>query len=97
MRNMKKHDFHQALERAEEVALLLQHRIARQSDQLLQVSHHHPPQDNSRGRISSFLREVLEARSIVSEFSDDDTVSYGENEQILDSSEMTLPELHHQT
>jgi len=98
MRNMKKHDFHQVLERAEEVAILLQHRIARQTDQLLQVSHLQDslPED-TKNSFDSIFNEVLEARSILSHSSDDDVISHNKTGQILDVSEMTLPELQHET
>lgn len=35
---MKKHELHEILERADEVAMLLQHKIAKQSGLLLQLS-----------------------------------------------------------
>jgi hypothetical protein len=94
MRYMRKHDFHQVLERAEEIALLLQHRIARQSDQLLQIDHQYPPRDDTGGRIAGFLREVLGSRSALAGSSDDDRISTDDTEQILDPSAVTLPELH---
>jgi hypothetical protein len=86
MRNMKKHDFHQNLERAEEVAILLQHRIARQTDQLLQTNLS-VPEDNSvnRNRLSEIFKGVLGTRSILSR-RDDDVISF----------EKTGPELHHE-
>lgn len=94
MRYMRKHDFHQVLERAEEIALLLQHRIARQSDQLLQIDHQYPPRDDTGGRIAGFLREVLGSRSALAGSSDDDRISTDGIDQILDTSAETLPELH---
>lgn len=88
MRNMKKHDVHLVLERAEEVTLLLQHRIARESDQLLQISHHYSPQNNTGSCITSFLREALEARSILSDSNEDDRISVSETEKFLDPTEL---------
>ena len=40
---MKKHELHKILERADEVAILLQHKIAKNSDLLLQLSQRQDP------------------------------------------------------
>lgn len=99
MRTMKKHDFHQVLERAEEVAILLQHRIARQTDQLLQVSHLYSnlPEDNNENPFHSIFNEIREARNIKSDSNDEDATSTDKTGLRSDVSEMTLPELHHET
>lgn len=92
MRHMKKHDIHQVLERAEEVAILLQHKIARQTEQLLQVSHAESTvPDNGGIRLLDMFKEVLGARSIFPES------NQAETKQSSDVSEMTLPELHHES
>lgn len=95
MRQMKKHDIHQVLERAEEIAILLQHKIARQTEQLLQVSHTEStvPADNGGIHLLDIFKEVLGARSTLSESNQAEKTSG----QRSDVSEMTLPELHHES
>lgn len=92
MRTMRKHDFHQVLARAEEAATLLQHRIARNTEQLLQVSHGYPslPSENHSDDV---FKEVPEAHG---EPSDNDATSHKKPVRILDVSEMTLPELQYE-
>jgi hypothetical protein len=70
---MKQHDTCQIIERSEDVALLLQHNNSKYADVLLQSA---PcptaPNNTSNKRIEGFLTKVLEARSMLSESSDNE-------------------------
>lgn len=100
MHTMKQHDTRQILERTEEVALLLQHNISKYADVLLQGA---PcptaPHNTLNKRTEGFLREVLEARSMLSESSDNEsyvTSSIDETEVLPDAMDMSQPELLHE-
>lgn len=100
MHTMKQHDTSQLLERSEEVALLLQHNIAKYADVLLHGAPCPPaPHDTLNKRTEGFLTEVLEARSMLSESSDNEsyvTSSIDEMEQPPDVMDMSQPELQHE-
>lgn len=100
MHTMKQHDTRQILERTEEVALLLQHNISKYADVLLQGAPCPPASYNTLNkRTEGFLTEVLEARSILSESSDNESYvasSIDETEQHPDVMDMSQPELLHE-
>lgn len=99
MRKMEQYDSRQILERVEEVALLLQHNIAKYADALLQGAPCPvPPQGPPNDRTESFVKELLEAPSILSESSDDDlgaSASVAASEP-ADAADMGQAELSHE-